>query len=92
MADSILQTEKECFITQSTDNLHKHHIYAGSRRQISENNGFTVYLRADWHNMASYGVHNDKSLDLHLKRLCQTKYEETHSREEFIKLIGKSYL
>lgn len=92
MADSILQTEKECFITHSTDNLHKHHIYAGSRRKISEKYGFTVYLRADWHNMASYGVHNDKSLDLHLKRLCQSKFEETHSRQEFMKLIGKSYL
>ena len=26
------------------------------------------------------------------KRVCQRKYEETHSREAFIRLIGKSYL
>ena len=27
-----------------------------------------------------------------LKRHCQMKYEETHSREEFMALIGKNYL
>ena len=94
MAKSILQSEKQCYITGSTYNLHKHHIYAGGRRRISEENGFWVYLRGDLHNQSNIGVHgkDGHELDLTLKRVCQRAYEETHSREEFMKLIGKNYL
>ena len=94
MSKSILQSEKECYITGSTYNLHKHHIYAGGRRQISEREGFWVYLRGDLHNQSNIGVHgkDGHQLDLALKRACQRAYEETHSREEFMALIGKNYL
>ena len=93
MADSILQTERECFITGATTGLHRHHIYFGNpNRKISEQNGFWVWLRQDWHNGASYGVHFNHALDLQLKRECQEKFEETHTRQEFIQLIGKNYL
>lgn len=34
----------------------------------------------------------NKEMDLELKRVYQKEYEKTHTREEFIKLIGKSYL
>ena len=94
MARSILQTKKECYITGGTYNLHKHHIYAGGRRQISEREGFWVYLIGYYHNQSNDGVHgkNGHELDLKLKQDCQRKYEETHSREEFMALIGKNYL
>jgi hypothetical protein len=42
--------------------------------------------------MSYDGVHFNRELDLRLKRACQAKYEETHSREEFIALIGKNYI
>lgn len=92
MAKSIMQDSKQCYITGDTNNLHLHHIYAGGNRKTSDKQGFTVWLRADWHNMSNYGVHFDRELDLQLKRECQRKYEETHSREEFMRLIGKNYL
>ena len=94
MSKSILQTEKECYITGQTNNLHRHHIYAGGRRKISEREGFWVYLAGWLHNQSDEGVHgkNGHELDMMLKRHCQMKYEETHSREEFMKLIGKNYL
>ena len=59
---------------------------------MSEKNGFIVPLTNDEHNMSDYGVHFNKELDLKLKRECQQKFEETHTREEFIRLIGKNYL
>lgn len=91
--DSILQSVRECYITGATDGLHRHHIYFGNPlRKISEDNGFWVWLRWDWHNGADYGVHFNRAFDLDLKRACQEKYEETHSREEFRRLIGRSYL
>lgn len=93
--DSILQTEKVCYITGQTNNLHKHHIFFGNpNRKISEDNGFWVYLAGYLHNQSSIGVHgkDGRELDLMLKQHCQRKYEETHTREEFMKLIGKNYL
>lgn len=91
--DSILQNRRECYITGETSGLHKHHIYFGNpNRKISDKNGFWVWLRWDWHNGADYGVHFNRDLDLRLKRECQEKYEETHSRAEFVRLIGKNYL
>ena len=95
MAKSILQTEKVCYITGQTNNLHKHHIYFGNpQRMISEDNGFWVYLAGYLHNQSNIGVHgkDGHELDLLLKQHCQRKYEETHSREDFIRLIGKSYI
>ena len=91
--DSILQDRRECFLTGDTFGLHKHHIYMGNPgRRISEENGFWVWLLWDWHNGAEYGVHFNRPFDLELKRICQEKFEENHSREEFMRLIGKSYL
>ena len=94
MAKSILQDEKCCFITGAIYNLHRHHIYGGGRRKISEENGFWVYLTGTLHNQSNDGVHgkNGHQLDMKLKQICQRKYEETHSREDFLQLIGKSYL
>lgn len=91
---SILQGDKkECYITGRTDNLHLHHIYFGTGlRKISDENGFVVWLTAEYHNMSNKGVHFNRELDLKLKRDCQRKYEETHTREEFRNLIGRSYL
>lgn len=90
--NSLLQEEKECFICGKTTGLHKHHIYGGANRKKSEENGFWVWLAPEWHNMSGNGVHFDRMLDLMLKRLCQKEYEKGHTREEFMKLIGKSYL
>lgn len=95
MAKSILTNDKKCFVTGRTDNLHKHHIYFGAgNRQVSEDNGFWVYLTGAAHNQSDYGVHgkNGHDLDLKLKRICQREYEKTHTREEFISLIGRNFL
>lgn len=92
MGKSILQDKKECYICGGTENLHEHHIFGGRNRKISERYGFKVWLRADWHNMADYGVHANRDLDLFLKMCCQKKFEETHTRAEFMALIGKNYL
>lgn len=89
---SILQNNKECFVTGRTGGLHKHHIYGASNRMISEDNGFWVWLTPEYHNMSDKGVHFNRDFDLHLKELCQREYEKTHTREEFMRLIGRNYL
>lgn len=89
---SIIQKNKECYVTGRTEGLHKHHIYGGPNRQISEKNGFYIWLTPAFHNLSDKGIHFDKSFDLCVKRACQREYEKTHSREDFMKLIGRNYL
>ena len=89
---SIMQDTKECYITHQTTGLHKHHIYGGGNRKNSEKYGCWVYLIGELHNLSDYGVHFDKSFDLKLKRKCQSVFEETHTREEFMKIFGRNYL
>lgn len=92
--NSLLQDEKVCYRTQSTINLHKHHIFAGSQRNKSEKYGLWVWLRNDWHNGASYSVHADPTgeLAVHLKQEAQRKFEAIYGHEKFMEEFGKNYL
>ena len=99
MVKSILQTNKECYICrelcgfENTQNLHLHHIYEGNaNRRQSDKYGFTAYLCGRHHNLSNEGIHFDQELDLWLKKRCQEKFEENHSREEFMQIIGRNYL
>jgi hypothetical protein len=96
---SIMQTNKECYLCRklmdiSNDwELHLHHIYEGwGNRKVSDRNGFTIWLCGMHHNLSDYGIHFNKDADLEVKQECQRKYEENHSREEFMQLIGRNYL
>lgn len=93
--DSILQTEKECYVTHAPGDvvvLHQHHIWGGGLRPVSDEHGFWIWLIPELHNTSDRGIHFDKEFDLKVKRECQAKYEETHTRDEFMKLIGRNYL
>lgn len=94
MAQTILQSKKECYITQSTSDLHKHHIFGGANRSRSERYGLWVWLRADWHNMSDYGVHFNKELARRLKREAQAAAMQKYgwTKEQFIAMFGRSYL
>lgn len=69
-----------------------HEVYFGKNRQISIQNDFCVGLCHEHHNMSNNSVHFNIEMDMLLKRLYQEEYEKTHTREEFVRLIGKSYL
>ena len=92
--ESIIQTEKECYVCKTTCNLHDHHIiYGTSNRKNSEKYGLKVWLCGMHHNLSSAGVHFNKDLDLHLKKLAQEHFEsKIGTRNEFRSIFGKSYL
>lgn len=92
MADSIMQTEKACFITGSTTGLHKHHCYGAGRRKAADDWGCWVWLRYDWHNGASYGAHFNRDLDIRLKQQCQERFEKLYGHEKFMEVFGKSWI
>ena len=90
---SIMQSTKECYICGATHWLHRHHVYFGKNRTASDKNGFTCWL-CEAHHEGTYGVHGREGAyyDKKLKRECQEIYERTHSRKEFMAIIGRNYL
>lgn len=100
MKESILQDRKECYLfrrihdQEVVTKLEKHHIYAGKNRAASEKYGFWVWLSPIMHRESTKAVHgrDGKEYDDLLKADCQRKFEETHTREEFRSIIGRSYL
>ena len=90
---SIIQQSNGCYFCGSTGLLEEHHIFFGNPgRKISEKHGFKVRLCPECHRTGKKSPHQDRDTDLMLKRICQRAFEVTHSREEFIKLIGRNYL
>lgn len=92
MTASIMQTKKECFVTGSSGPLHRHHVYGGNRRKLSEQWGCWIWLRSDYHNMSNHGIHFDQALNLQIKRQTQIRFEQLHGREKFMEIFGKNYL
>ena len=91
---SILNNLDTCFYC-GRKREHIHEVFFGTaNRKISIENGFCVGLCNNCHRL----VHNnsfypvDGTMNRHLKVVYQRKYEKTHSRKEFIRLIGKNYL
>lgn len=91
--DSIIQKDKECYVCHTTLCLHSHHIFFGSNRKNSEKYGMKVWLCGKHHNLSSEGVHQNRQLDLHLKKLAQERFEaEYGGKNEFLRVFGKNYL
>ena len=97
---SILQSKRECFFCGNHGD-HRHHIFYGSRRGLSEKYGCVVYLCWFHHEHPQCGVHwtdpNDHEIgqknDLILKQLAQRVWEKKYgTREDFIKTFGRSWL
>lgn len=89
---SIIQNSKKCFICGTTYNLHDHHIFMAANRKHSEKYGLKVWLCYTHHNGSNYSPHFNKEVDIELKQIAQRKFEETHSRDEFMAIIGRNYL
>ena len=64
--------------------LDPHEIYGGSNRKRSIKHKFVKLLCRE--------CHSNEKVIAQLRIDTQKEYEKTYSREEFIRLIGKSYL
>lgn len=88
-----MQDTKECLICGRIDGLHRHHVFYGTaNRKQSEIYGCWVWLCAYHHNGSMASVHANAMMDARLKQECQRKFEETHTREEFMKIFGRNWL
>lgn len=89
---SVFTDDLEHCIVTGRQPVHVHHIFFGKNRKISEEDGFVIPLVIELHTGSNEAIHFNKEFDLEWKRKAQRYYERTHSREEFIKRYGKSYL
>lgn len=83
---------RQCYVCLTTQNLHRHHVFGGANRNLSEKYGLVVDLCIYHHTGSNSAVHNNRRFDLALKKRHQNVFEETHTREEFISLFGRNYL
>lgn len=74
------------------NDIHEHHAFGGPNRDASEATGLKVYLCPAHHLSGPEAAH----VNIHSMRLiqqdAQAAYERTHSREEFMHLIGRNFL
>lgn len=85
---------EHCYFT-GTQYCHRHHIFYGPYRSKSEKYEFVVPLAYYLHEFEKGSVHDNPNtgLDLELKQMAQTYYEEhIGNREEFRADFGKSWL
>lgn len=89
---SIIQKEKRCFAC-GTPYVEEHHIFFGTaNRRLSEKYGLKIWLCPKHHRTGPVAPHRNREVDLEYKQIAQEVFERDHTREEFIKIFGKSYL
>lgn len=66
------------------DKLDPHEVYGGRNRKRSIQNNFVALLCRE--------CHSDNDVIKALKIKYQKEFEKNHTRDEFIKIIGKSYI
>lgn len=92
------QKDGTCYLCMKQGNYqkhqttHEHHVYGGINRTVSEENGFKVYLCLQHHVDGPEAVHNNIENMRIIQRDCQETYEKTHTRQQFMDLIGRNYL
>lgn len=83
--------DRRCHLCGSYSNIEIHHVYGNAYRKKSTEYGMVTPLCASCHR-GPQGVHQDAEQNKRLKAGFQGKFEETHSREEFRRIFGKSYI
>jgi hypothetical protein len=63
-------------------------VHGVSNRKNSEKHGLKVWLCNTHH----HEVHMNRKIDLMLIQTAQRKFEETHTRKEFMAIFGKNWL
>lgn len=91
-AKSVLVDDMEHCVECGNDMINIHHIYPGiANRKIADADGYVIPLCRKCHT-GCHGIHFNKKLDLKWRQIAQGHYEQAHTRREFIKRYGMSYL
>lgn len=80
--------------TEYFEGSHKHHIFGGANRKLSEEDGVFIYLKPKMHNMSDKGIHFNKDFMNYAHQVGQKAWQDYYgkTKEDFIKRYGKNYL
>lgn len=71
---------------------HMHHVFMGSKRKLADQDNYIIPLCYRHHLDSKDGIHFNTQLREEWQQIAQEHFERTHTREEFIKRYGRSYL
>ena len=92
MSNSIIQTERRCFLCNSSVGLERHHIMAGTaNRKLSEKYGLWVWLCHECHT-GKCGAQYDPEKALRLKQDAQVCFERLYGHLRWMETFRKNYL
>ena len=95
---SILQQDRYCYLCDLLEHrymvrgLQEHHVFGGPNRTISEAEGLKCWLCLKHHTQGPEAVHKNIQNARILQQAAQQAYEQSHTREDFVGLIGRNYL
>lgn len=84
--------QDKCFVCGAIYAETHEAFHGRGKRQLSIKYGLQCKLCYKHHRDPKTGVHYDPAFDFFIKQKYQQKFEETHSRKEFIQLFGRNYL
>lgn len=90
---SCLTESKVCLVCGSPY-IEIHHVFFGTaNRRLSDRYGYVVPLCPTHHREGAYSAHKSMELNMAYKCMAQRHFEEHNgSREDFIRIFGRSYL
>lgn len=89
---SIIQEDMTCCYVCGRYGTERHHIFFGNpNRSLSEKYGLVIGLCPE-HHRGKTGVHQNRELDLTMKRVGQRMFNRTYPEDDFLAVFGKNYL
>lgn len=89
-----IMPQDEMWEVERFEGSHKHHIFGGANRPLSEEDGLFIFLTPKMHDMSNEGIHFNTAFMDYAHVIGQKTWQEYYgkTKEDFIKRYGRSYL
>lgn len=89
---SIIQEDTDCCYVCGRYGTEIHHIFFGNpNRKLSDRYGLVIGLCYE-HHRGKTGVHQNRELDLKMKRVGQRAFIDHYPEADFLAVFGRNYL
>ena len=89
-----IMLKDDLWSTEYFPGSHKHNVFGGANRKLSEQDGLFIYLPPELHNMSDKGIHFNKTFMDYAHSVGRQAWMQHYNKtiEDFIARYGKSYL
>lgn len=89
---SIIQEDTDyCFVCGRYGTEIHHILFGTANRKLSDKYGLVIGLCCE-HHRGRTGVHQNRELDLTMKRVAQRAFNEAYPNMDFLTVFGRNYL